>query len=79
MNVREVLNGYAEYAPMTVRDLKGVVRKQVIQVDVLRLAPDFEIALHAAYKEGYEEGVIERGCVPEDGVTAGIAAMVEEG
>lgn len=37
MNTKEALLQLAEYPPMTVRDLTGTVRKQVIQVDVMRL------------------------------------------
>ena len=47
MNVREALEKYSEFAPMVVRDLAGKTRKHVIQVDVLRLAPDLEAALRA--------------------------------
>ena len=91
MNVREALRGYAEFAPMTVRDLRGVVRKEVIQVDVLRLATDIERALRAEreagflraalfyYDGGYQKSVrLTAAGVKEEPITAGIAAMVEK-
>ena len=80
MNVREVLDGYAEFAPMTVRDLRGVVQKQVIQVDVLRLASDIEKGFRAAWAEGTADGRsidCGYGKSSDNGVTAGITVMVE--
>ena len=45
MNTREALLQFAQYPSMTVRDLTGTVRKQVIQIDVIELAHHVETSV----------------------------------
>ena len=72
MKVREVLEKYSEYAPMTERDLTGKIRRHVIAVDVLRLAPIIERALRTSYRKGQDDALADI-CISieERGVEAG--------
>ncbi len=56
MNIKEALMEFAVFEPMLVADLSGKVREEVIQVNILKLAPKIEGALRKAIQEAFESG-----------------------
>lgn len=51
MNTKEALQKFELYSLATITDLIGITRKQVIQVDIVKLAPKVEEAFLAAALE----------------------------
>ncbi len=56
MNIKDALKEFSKFEPMVARDLLGKVREEVIQVDLLKLAPRVERGLRKAIQEAFECG-----------------------
>ena len=68
MSIKEALMKFCIFDPMTIRDLSGKTREEIIQVDLLALSEEVEEALNyiltdiekAAGLEGVEQYVHDR-------------------
>ena len=68
MNIKEALMEFCIFEPMTVRDLSGKIREEIIQVDILVLAKDIEKALRVAIEMSYKSGLaFNRGILLDSG------------
>ena len=56
MNIKEALMEFCIFDPMIVTDLTGKVREEVIQVNLIVLAPKIEEALRKAIEAAFESG-----------------------
>ena len=78
MNTKEALRKLALYSPTV------TVREEIIQIDILVVAPKIEEALRAAYGAGHDDACLgqkDKYCgvlIPERGVIVGNAELREK-
>ena len=64
MNIKEALMEFAIFEPMIVTDLSGKVKEEVIQINLIDLAPKIEGALRKAIEEAFKSGkLISNGII----------------
>jgi len=54
MNIKDAIMEFAIFEPMTVRDLSGKVREEVIQINMIEFVPRIEKAVRKVMVESKE-------------------------